>query len=175
MAEKVLKVGMDREDGFLYYIDKDGDIARVQMARGGKKGGKPKKVEKCGIKKEKGYLYFLDKKGDISRAKMVNAKQTNLKHPAVLRGVSQTKALAHHIHFFRARLCQTRRGATRIVRHHALLQRFVPLYDFSKRLAKGNAFCKYVANLARSCGPQFSESFKQANRGRYLFISRSKF
>lgn len=69
MAEKVLKVGMDREDGFLYYIDKDGDIARVQMARGGKKGGKPKKVEKCGIKKEKGYLYFLDKKGDISRAK----------------------------------------------------------------------------------------------------------
>ena len=39
MAEKVLKVGMDREDGFLYYIDKDGDIARVQMARGGKKGG----------------------------------------------------------------------------------------------------------------------------------------
>ncbi|WP_428049900.1 hypothetical protein [Candidatus Avelusimicrobium caledoniensis] len=57
MAEKVLKVGMDREDGFLYYIDKDGDIARVQMAR-----------------KEKGYLYFLDKKGDISRAKMVNAK-----------------------------------------------------------------------------------------------------
>ena len=34
MAEKVLKVGMDREDGFLYYIDKDGDIARVQMARG---------------------------------------------------------------------------------------------------------------------------------------------
>ena len=29
MAEKVLKVGMDREDGFLYYIDKDGDIARV--------------------------------------------------------------------------------------------------------------------------------------------------
>ena len=74
MAEKVLKVGMGREDGFLYYIDKDGDIARVQMARGRKKGGKPKKVEKCGIKKEKGYLYFLDKKGDISRAKMVNAK-----------------------------------------------------------------------------------------------------
>ena len=74
MAEKVLKIGVEREDGFLYYIDKDGDVARVQMARGGKKGGKPKKVEKTGIKKEKGYLYFLDKKGDISRAKMVNAK-----------------------------------------------------------------------------------------------------
>ena len=39
MAEKVLKIGVEREDGFLYYIDKDGDIARVQMARGGKKAG----------------------------------------------------------------------------------------------------------------------------------------
>ena len=74
MAEKVLKIGVEREDAFLYYIDKVVDVARVLMARGGKKGGKPKKVEKTGIKKEKGYLYFLDKKGDISRAKMVNAK-----------------------------------------------------------------------------------------------------
>lgn len=75
MAEKVQKVGVEREDGFLYYIDKDGDVSRVQMARGGKKGGKPKKIAKAGVKKEKGYLYFLDKKGDISRAKMVNAKR----------------------------------------------------------------------------------------------------
>ena len=73
MAEKVLKAGVKREDGFLYYIDKDGDISRAKMARGGKKGGKPSKVMKCGIKKAKGYLYYLDKKGDISRAKMVNA------------------------------------------------------------------------------------------------------
>jgi hypothetical protein len=75
MAEKVQKVGVEREDGFLYYIDKDGDVSRAQMARGGKKGGKSKKVAKVGVKKEKGYLYFLDKKGDISRAKMVNAKK----------------------------------------------------------------------------------------------------
>lgn len=68
MAEKVLKVGMDREDGFLYYIDKDGDIARVQMARGGKKAAN-RKSRKMRYQKEKGYLYFLDKKGDISRAK----------------------------------------------------------------------------------------------------------
>ena len=74
MAEKVLKVGMDREDDYNYTNDKNEDIARMQMARGGKKGKKTKKVEKCGIKKEKRYLYFVDKKGDISRAKMVNAK-----------------------------------------------------------------------------------------------------
>ena len=71
MAQKVAKAGVKREDGFLYFIDKQGDIARAKMARGGKKGGKIQKVQKVGIKKEKGFLYFLDKQGDVSRAKMV--------------------------------------------------------------------------------------------------------
>ena len=31
MAEKVLKAGVKREDGYLYYIDKDGDISRAKM------------------------------------------------------------------------------------------------------------------------------------------------
>ena len=73
MAEKVTKCGVSRAQGFLYYIDKQGDISRAKMARGGKKGGKSEKVQKVGVKKEKGFLYYLDKKGDISRAKMVNA------------------------------------------------------------------------------------------------------
>ncbi|NLO90455.1 MAG: hypothetical protein GX410_00500 [Elusimicrobia bacterium] len=73
MAEMVHKCGIKREEGFLYYIDKDGDVSRAKMARGGKKGGKPTKVLKVGLKKAKGYLYYLDKKGNISRAKMVNA------------------------------------------------------------------------------------------------------
>jgi len=71
MAEKVAKAGIKRADGYLYFIDKNGDISRAKMARGGKKGGKPEKVQKVGVKKAKGYLYFLDKKGDVSRAKMV--------------------------------------------------------------------------------------------------------
>ena len=41
------------------------------MARGAKKGGKPKKVAKVGIKKDAGFLYFIDKQGDISCAAMV--------------------------------------------------------------------------------------------------------
>ena len=73
MAERVQKAGVKREDGYLYYIDKQGDVSRAKMARGGKKGGKPEKVSKLGVKKESGYLYYLDKKGDVSRAKMVNA------------------------------------------------------------------------------------------------------
>jgi len=70
MAEKVAKAGVKREDGYLYFIDKNGDVARAKMARGGKKGGKPEKVAKVGVSKAKGYLYFLDKAGDVSRAKM---------------------------------------------------------------------------------------------------------
>jgi hypothetical protein len=59
MAEKVLKVGVEREEGFLYYIDKDGDVSRVQMARGGKKGGKAKKSRKSRRKERKRISLFL--------------------------------------------------------------------------------------------------------------------
>ncbi len=71
MAEKVMKVGIKREKGFLYYLDKQGDVSSAKMARGKNKGGKPKKVTKCGIKRKEGYLYFIDKAGDVSCAKMV--------------------------------------------------------------------------------------------------------
>jgi hypothetical protein len=70
MAEKIRKVGVKRESGYLYFIDKQGDVSRALMARGGKKGGKPSKVESVGVKKEKGFLYFVDKHGDISRSAM---------------------------------------------------------------------------------------------------------
>lgn len=70
MAQKVKKVGVKRQKGYLYFVDKKGDISCAKMARGSKKGGSPKKVAKAGVKKEDGYLYFVDKQGDISRAKM---------------------------------------------------------------------------------------------------------
>jgi hypothetical protein len=70
MAEKVEKLGIKRKKGFLYFIDKQGDVSCAKMARGSKKGGGRKKVAKCGIKRKVGYLYFLDKKGDVSCAKM---------------------------------------------------------------------------------------------------------
>jgi len=71
MAEKVAKVGVKKVGGYLYFVDKNGDVSRAKMARGRKKGsGKIEKVAKAGVKKQKGYLYFVDTKGDISRAKM---------------------------------------------------------------------------------------------------------
>ena len=37
MAEKVAKVGIKKAKGYLYFIDKQGDISRAKMARGGQK------------------------------------------------------------------------------------------------------------------------------------------
>lgn len=70
MSKRVVKVHVKKVLGYLYYVDKQGDVSRAKMTRGGKKGGKPKKVLKVGLKKKSGFLYFIDKKGDISSARM---------------------------------------------------------------------------------------------------------
>ena len=79
MAQKVAKVGVKKESGYLYFVDKNGDISRAKMARGGKKGGKAQRVEKVGVAKESGYLYFVDKDGDIGRAKMARGRKRSKK------------------------------------------------------------------------------------------------
>jgi hypothetical protein len=33
-AEKVANAGVSRQSGYLYFIDKDGDVSRAKMARG---------------------------------------------------------------------------------------------------------------------------------------------
>jgi len=72
MATKVAKVGVKKEKGYLYFIDKKGNVARAKMARGKKKGkAKIQVVAKAGVKKKPGFLYFIDKQGDVSCAKMV--------------------------------------------------------------------------------------------------------
>jgi len=72
MAELVQKVGVKKQSGYLYFVDKKGNVSRAKMARGKKKGAtKIELVAKAGIKKKAGYLYFIDKHGNISCAKMV--------------------------------------------------------------------------------------------------------
>ncbi len=75
MAEKVAKVGVKKVKGYLYFVDKHGNVGRAKMARGGGKKGRERQevVAKVGVKKVSGYLYFVDKHGDISRAKMARA------------------------------------------------------------------------------------------------------
>lgn len=71
MATKVAKVGLKKEEGWLYYLDKKGNIARAKMGRGRKASKvKPQVVAKLGVKRQGGFLYFIDKQGDLSMAKM---------------------------------------------------------------------------------------------------------
>ena len=56
MAQKVAKVGVKKEAGYLYFVDRQGDISRAKMARGGKKkkkATKKKATKKKAAKKKK--------------------------------------------------------------------------------------------------------------------------
>jgi 20S proteasome alpha/beta subunit len=75
MAEKVKTVGVNKESGYLYYLDKQGDVSRSKMARAGKGGGNAEKVATAGVSRESGYLYFIDKDGDVARAKMARGRK----------------------------------------------------------------------------------------------------
>ena len=77
MAEMVAKVGVKKQAGYLYFVDKKGNVARAPMSRKGRKKGKAKitVVAKVGVKKQKGYLYFIDGKGNVSRAKMARGRK----------------------------------------------------------------------------------------------------
>ena len=46
-AKKVAKVGIKKEGGFLYFIDKQGDISCAKMVRGGKKKASKKVAKKA--------------------------------------------------------------------------------------------------------------------------------
>ena len=62
MGKVLVKCGIKRESGFLYFLNKKGDVARVKMKRPGMKGSfKQQVVVKCGVKREPGMLYYIDK------------------------------------------------------------------------------------------------------------------
>ena len=81
MAEIVKKAGVKKQSGFLYFLDKSGNVCRAAMSRAGRTKGKAKKelVAKVGVKKEKGYLYFIDGKGNVCRAKMARGRKAKKK------------------------------------------------------------------------------------------------
>jgi len=81
MAEIVAKTGVKKVAGFLYFVDKNGDVSRAAMSRAGRKKGKAKKevVAKVGVKKVAGHLYFIDCKGNVCRAKMARGRKAKAK------------------------------------------------------------------------------------------------
>ena len=71
MGKEIAKTKVKREKGYLYFLDKKGNVAKVQMKRAGKKTNKKQVVVcKCGVKRKEGYLYYIDKKGNVCEAKM---------------------------------------------------------------------------------------------------------
>ena len=81
MAEVVANAGVKKQAGYLYFVDKKGNVARAKMSRAGRKKGRAKVevVAKSGVKKQKGYLYFIDKKGNVARAKMARGRGSRKK------------------------------------------------------------------------------------------------
>lgn len=72
MAEKVKHLGLERDyTRYLYFIDKDGSVAR--KAKSGE--GQAEVVAPHVVKREKGYLYFLDKDGDLARSERSGGKK----------------------------------------------------------------------------------------------------
>lgn len=65
--QRISKKPIRKEAGYLYFVDKQGDISRVP--RKGKKGRR-NKVLKLGINKMPGYLYYVDKAGYVATTKM---------------------------------------------------------------------------------------------------------
>ena len=70
MAEKVVKLGVKREPGYLYFL-RGTNVYKTAMKRAGGPTavGKAEPVISGGFQREEGYLYFLDADGDISRAR----------------------------------------------------------------------------------------------------------
>ena len=72
MAETVKNTGVTKEKGYLYYLDKQGDVSRSKMARAGKGGGNAEKVASAGVTREAGFLYFIDRQFYIFRCNVSN-------------------------------------------------------------------------------------------------------
>lgn len=65
MANPVVASGVKfvREKGFLYFVDREGDVSRVPRSIGHYPGptGRKQKVVKVGLKKQPGLWYYLEK------------------------------------------------------------------------------------------------------------------
>lgn len=70
MAEKVAKVGVKREPGYLYFL-RGSDVWKTPMKRSGgpSAAGKAEKVAAGSFSRQEGYLYYLDSAGDVARVK----------------------------------------------------------------------------------------------------------
>ena len=76
MGKVIARTKIKRDQGFLYFLDKKGNVAKVAMSRAGKKASKKHIiVANIGVKKKPGCLYYIDKKGNVCEAKMMRGRK----------------------------------------------------------------------------------------------------
>lgn len=68
MAERITSERIEREDGYLYYLGKDGFVWRTPMKSNSR--GRKAKIGSEKVSRADGYLYYIDKAGYVSRTKM---------------------------------------------------------------------------------------------------------
>ena len=99
-SEKVFKAGVKREQGWLYYLDKNCNIARSRMVRGGqrkKKGDRPEVVVKTDIsRREDGYLYFISRKDEMIKTSGYRVSPTEVEEVVYDSGLVAGAALLLH-------------------------------------------------------------------------------
>ncbi len=71
MGKKIGSERISREDGYLYFVGKDGYVWRVPMKHN--KRGSKKRIGSEKISKERGFLYYVGSDGFVYKAKMKNA------------------------------------------------------------------------------------------------------
>jgi len=71
MGRKIGSERISREDGYLYFVGKDGYVWRVPMKHN--KRGSKKRVGSEKVSKERGFLYYVGSDGFVYKAKMKNA------------------------------------------------------------------------------------------------------
>ncbi len=68
MAERMTDEKVKREDGYLYYLGKDGYVWRTPMKSNSR--GRKAKIGSEKVRREDGFLYYIDKAGYVARTKM---------------------------------------------------------------------------------------------------------
>ena len=71
MGRKIGSERISREDGYLYFVGKDGYVWRVPMKHN--RRGSKKRVGSEKVSKERGFLYYVGSDGFVYKAKMKNA------------------------------------------------------------------------------------------------------
>lgn len=74
----VKRTKIDREDGFIYFINDDGNICSIKEISNPGKNLKVNIVSKSRIKKKPGFAYFLDENGNICKIKLLKVKLNNI-------------------------------------------------------------------------------------------------